>query len=213
MKYINLIILFFIYSFIGWLVEVLEGLINRRDLVNRGFLIGPYCPIYGFGGLAITFLLKKYENDFIVLFVMGSLICTILEYFASLILEKIFNTRWWDYRDKKIHLNGRVCLEVMTLFGIASLLFMKVVNPIIYRALLMPNELKMFLVVFMFIFFITDITITVKVLIDMKKRNMIEDEDITKKLNKRVKEIMSEKGYFTKRLLDAFPLLKSKTRR
>lgn len=213
MKYIDLIILFFIYSFIGWLAEVSEGVINRRDLVNRGFLIGPYCPIYGFGGLAITFFLKKYENDFIVLFVMGSLICSILEYFASLILEKIFNTRWWDYRDKKIHLNGRVCIEVMILFGIASLLFMKVVNPIIYKALLMPNKLKITLAIFMVIFFVTDIIITVKVLIDMKKENMIEDEDITKKLNKRVKEIMSEKGYFTKRLLNAFPLLKSKTRR
>lgn len=213
MGLINLVILFFLYSFIGWLIEVFEGIINRKEFVNRGFFIGPYCPIYGFGGLFISFLLKKYEYDYIALFVIGALICTILEYFTSLILEKIFNTRWWDYKDKKIHLNGRVCLEVMLLFGIATPIFIKIINPIILRSLVLPSKVKIFIFIIIILFFIVDLIISLKVLMDMRKNNMIDNKDITKKVNKRVKEVMKERGYFTKRLLNAFPLLRIKSKK
>lgn len=103
--------LFFIYAILGWIIETTLVSIEKRKFVNRGFLIGPYCPIYGFGGLAITILLKNYTKDPIVLFLMAVIICGTLEYFTSYIMEKIFKARWWDYSAKKYNINGRICLE------------------------------------------------------------------------------------------------------
>ena len=211
MRIIDIILLFFLYSFIGWLTEVLEGLINRKEFVNRGFLVGPICPIYGFGALFMIGLLKNNDN-FIIIFLLGSLVCTFLEYVTSLILEKIFNTRWWDYRDKKINFNGRVCLEVMIIFGIGSILLMKVMRPIVSKALLLPDKVKIVMVSIFLVLFLADIIMSCIVLKDMKKDNLINDEDITKKMNTRVKKALKEKGYFKNRVLNAFPLLKTKTR-
>ena len=111
-------LLFMTYAFLGWLMEVTLGLIQSKKFVNRGFLIGPYCPIYGFGGLLITFLLQKYVNDPIVLFFMALIICGILEYVTSYLMEKIFHARWWDYSNKKYNINGRVCLDTIIPFGL-----------------------------------------------------------------------------------------------
>ena len=79
-------LLFIIYAFCGWALEVLGKLIEKKRFINRGFLIGPYCPIYGFGALAITFLLKRYSDDAITLFIMAILVCGVLEYFTSYIM-------------------------------------------------------------------------------------------------------------------------------
>ena len=213
MKIINIIILFFLFSFIGWLIEVFEGIINRREFVNRGFLIGPYCPIYGFGALLMLYFLKRYENDYVAIFVFGSLICTILEFFTSLLLEKIFNTRWWDYRDKKINLNGRVCLESMVLFGIGALFLIKIINPLVSKCLLLPPKIKILLVITFIIGLIIDLVFSLSVIVDMKKNNIIKNIDITKVVNKRIKEVLLDKNYLRKRLLNAFPLLRLKSRR
>jgi len=105
--------LFFIYAILGWIIETTLVSIEKKKFVNRGFLIGPYCPIYGFGGLAITILLKNYTKDPIVLFLMAVIICACLEYFTSYIMEKLFKARWWDYSKKKYNINGRICLETI----------------------------------------------------------------------------------------------------
>ena len=88
--------LFMFYSIVGWIIEVIYTFITDKKIVNRGFLIGPYCPIYGVGCLLIIILLKKYTDDFIVLFIMSMLICSLLEYLTSYVMEKLFNARWWD---------------------------------------------------------------------------------------------------------------------
>ena len=85
-----LFLLFMTYSFIGWLMEVICKLIETKKIINRGFLIGPYCPIYGWGCLLITMLLNKYVDDPLVLFVMAIIICSILEYVTSYLMEKLF---------------------------------------------------------------------------------------------------------------------------
>ena len=89
-------LLFVFYSFLGWLMEVTQGYVRHKKFVNRGFLIGPYCPIYGYGAISMTLLLKGYANDPIVLFVMAIVICSILEYTTSFVMEKIFKIRWWE---------------------------------------------------------------------------------------------------------------------
>jgi len=87
----NYILLFLFYSFIGWLMEVCVSLVTKHRFVNRGFLIGPYCPIYGVGCLLITIFLSKYKDDILILFLLTIVICTILEYLTSFAMEKIFH--------------------------------------------------------------------------------------------------------------------------
>lgn len=123
------ILLFFTYSFAGWLMESVGGIINVKKFVNRGFLIGPYCPVYGFGVVAITLLLGKYTNDIPVLFILSTVICGTLEYATSYIMEKLFNARWWDYHNRKFNINGRICLETLIPFGIAGSLILCITNP------------------------------------------------------------------------------------
>ena len=89
-------LLFIIYSMIGWAIEVLLQFIEKKRLINRGFLIGPYCPIYGFGAVVMTLILDKYQDNLIILFGMSMLICTVLEYLTSYIMVKLFRARWWD---------------------------------------------------------------------------------------------------------------------
>ena len=87
---------FIIYSVIGYISEVIYCSFLQKKLVNRGFLFGPLCPIYGFGAVLTIYTLKEYLDDPIIVFVMGMLITSILEYFTSYIFEKIFNNKWWD---------------------------------------------------------------------------------------------------------------------
>ena len=130
MEYIGtLFLLFLVYSFIGWTIEVVGELIKHKKFVNRGFLIGPYCPIYGFGAIAITLNLTRYYNNLLVLFTMAILICGLLEYFTSFIMEKLFHARWWDYSNMKYNINGRICLETLVPFGILGVLIIQVLNP------------------------------------------------------------------------------------
>ena len=124
------VFLFFIYSFLGWLMEVIVGWIYRKKIVNRGFMIGPYCPIYGFGGTLITLVLSSYYDNPIVLFCVAIVICGLLEYFTSFVMEKVFKARWWDYSPKKYNINGRVCLETIVPFGLLGCLIIYVINPI-----------------------------------------------------------------------------------
>ena len=128
-------LLFFTYSVLGWIMEVTKTLIDKKKFVNRGFLIGPYCPIYGFGALLITFLLKKYTADPIALFIMAIVVCGILEYLTSYFMEKIFHARWWDYSQKKYNINGRVCLDTIIPFGLLGMFIMYVSNPFLIEKL------------------------------------------------------------------------------
>ena len=111
-------LLFLTYSVAGWCMEVVGKLIEKKKFINRGFLIGPYCPIYGTGAILITFLLKKYVPDPFALFVMAILVCGTLEYLTSYVMEKIYHARWWDYSQRKFNINGRVCLNTIIPFGL-----------------------------------------------------------------------------------------------
>lgn len=108
--------LFLLYSFIGWSIEVIGQLLEKHRFINRGFLVGPICPIYGWGCIAMILTLTKYKSDFFLLFAMAIVICSILEYFTSYFMEKLFHVRWWDYTRRKYNLNGRICAETMIPF-------------------------------------------------------------------------------------------------
>lgn len=110
---------FFIYSFLGWLYESFICSIPKRRFINRGFLNGPYCPIYGFGALLFIWLSSLTINP-IALFFLGGTTACLLEYFTSYVMEKIFHARWWDYRQRFLNLNGRVCFSGFVIFGLFS---------------------------------------------------------------------------------------------
>lgn len=129
---INLIERYFfwlvLYSIIGWVYECIVESIRQKKIVNRGFLNGPYCPIYGFGSLLDVVVLGWIENPF-VLFVTSAVLTCTLEYITSVVMEKLFNARWWDYYDFKFNINGRVCLLGAFAFGTLSLILVKFIHP------------------------------------------------------------------------------------
>ena len=142
--------LFIIYSVGGWIMECTLGVIQKHKFVNRGFLIGPYCPIYGCGGVLATLILSKYSEDLVVLFILGIVIFSILEYFTSYVLEKIFHARWWDYSNYRFNLNGRICLIGMLFFGILGVVVIRFVNPVLFGFLNNLND-KTFDILFIFL--------------------------------------------------------------
>ena len=111
-------LIFIIFSVVGWISEVLYvGIFHEHKFVNRGFLHGPICPVYGFGGLVILILPSSLYSTWIPLFFSSMIMCTLVEYFVSWIMEKMFHARWWDYSHYKFHINGRICLLNSVLFG------------------------------------------------------------------------------------------------
>ena len=207
--------LFFIYAILGWIIETTLVSIEKRKFVNRGFLIGPYCPIYGFGGLAITILLKNYTKDPIVLFLMAVIICGILEYFTSYIMEKIFKARWWDYSAKKYNINGRICLETVVPFGILGCLVMYVLNPITFKYLnMLSNSMLNIISAICFTIFITDNIVSYNVISSFTKTvktiNVGKIKDNTEEITKKVREVLIGKSFFNKRLMEAYPNLQAK---
>ena len=110
---------FIIYSFFGWLWESIITSIPQKRFVNRGFLNGPYCPIYGCGALLFIFVTNPIKDP-VLRFLAGGILACALEYITSWTLEKIFHARWWDYAPRRFNLNGRICLEGFILFGIGA---------------------------------------------------------------------------------------------
>ena len=118
-----------VYAFIGWCSECVYCSIYQKHFVNRGFLNGPICPIYGFGALTVILLLMPFKSNPIIVFLLGILITSILEYFTSFILEKLFHAKWWDYSSYPYNINGRVCLKNSFLFGIMCLIGIYLIHP------------------------------------------------------------------------------------
>lgn len=203
-------LLFMIYSVIGWCMEVTCKLIQYKRFINRGFLIGPYCPIYGYGAILITILLKKYIYDPWVLFVMAILVCGTLEYLTSFFMEKIFKARWWDYSQRKFNLNGRVCFGTIIPFGILGLFIMYVSNPFLLEKLeLIPEVWLNWISGILFTIYIVDNIVSTFVIRYVKKAELIAGKDLdnTEEMTTKVKEILENKSVLHRRLVKAYPTL------
>lgn len=206
----KLFLIYMFYSFLGWVIEVIDLYFIEHKFVNRGFLIGPYCPIYGKSVLLISYLLKRYLDKPIVLFIMSMLICTIVEYLGSYILEKVFKTRWWDYSHKKFNINGRVCLENIILFGVGATIVMYGINPSIVNVINnIPNNLLVILSVMIFILYFLDNIISLKIILHFSGTSKDLKNDNTEVVTKYVKEeIKKQNKKLYNRLLNSFPKLK-----
>ncbi len=204
-------LLFIIYSFIGWVIEVIYILITKKSLTNRGFLVGPYCPIYGVGALFIVIFLSKYSNYPIGLFVLAIVACSILEYATSYIMEKAFKARWWDYTNNKFNINGRICLETMIPFGIIACLVVYIINPFILKVFSdLPSVLLSVLAIVFAFIFISDLITSFNIINNFKKTvKVVSMEDRTGDINKYIKRTLLKKSFFYRRLINAFPKSKA----
>ena len=202
------IMLFFIYSLAGWLVEVIPATIREKKFVDRGFLVGPYCPIYGCGVILITLLLQKYADDILVTFFMSIIICGTLEYLTSYIMEKIFKARWWDYSNNKFNINGRICLETLVPFGIGGVLVLFVFNPFLEKIINLIPGLALHIVTgILCVLFLIDCIVSLKIILNLKEMTK-ELKDNTAEISDKVKKIILNKLGPYKRLVNAFPKVK-----
>jgi len=180
--------LFIIYAFLGWTMECTLGLIQKRKFVNRGFLIGPYCPIYGVGVVSVTLLLSRFSNNIILLFILSTILCGVLEYFTGYIMEKLFNARWWDYSDSKFNINGRVCLDTLIPFGIICVLVISFANPwILSKLYLIPENVLHYIVATLFVIYLLDTCISFKIILNFKNITK-QAKDNTEEISKKVRE-------------------------
>ncbi len=200
-----LFILFIMYSFFGWCMEVIVCFFDEKKIINRGFLIGPLCPIYGVGVTLIHLLLYRYMDDPLVLFVMAVLVCSILEYFTGYIMEKMFKARWWDYSHKKFNINGRICLDNLVAFGVLGLLVMYVLNPFFINILSkIPYLILHIISIFILVLLICDLVVSFKVISGFKNVAKSMKKDNTDEITKKVRELLLKRGGLYKRLILAF---------
>lgn len=194
---------FIIYSFIGWIIEIIALFRTEKRFINRGFLIGPYCPIYGCGALILIYVMSNYKTP-IDLFLMFSIYASILEYSASYFMEKLFNARWWDYSHMKYNLNGRVCLLNAILFGVLGVVMGYFVNPFVMDILYSISDTTLMIISsIILIAFIADLIVSFKIVSKLKKNFIIKNKDVTEDVNSQVSKLISKN-----RILKAFPSLR-----
>ncbi len=193
--------------------EILVG-IKEKKIVDRGFLIGPVCPIYGCGAILITIVLAKYHSDIPVLFILATVLGACLEYFTSYMMEKIFKVRWWDYSHDKYNLNGRICLKASLGFGALGVLMVHFTNPFFISLInKIPHTIQSFIVVILAILIIIDFIISFNVVSKIKKVGLTGAKDATDEITARVRNALKNKSVLTKRLINAFPNLKIKIKK
>src|SRR5574344_3159072 len=128
----HLFLMFLIFAFIGWSCEEVYVSIGQRKLVKRGMLYGPICPIYGFGGIIMLWL-YPWRDTWFKLFFASMFLTSVLEYFVSWLLERLFHAKWWDYSKNPFNLNGRVCLLNSILFGLLGIAEWHYIEPFVYN--------------------------------------------------------------------------------
>lgn len=199
---------FIIYSIMGYFLEVTSILVGEKKLtLNRGFLIGPYLPIFGIGALIALYPLEKYENDLFVLFIASFLLCGILEYVTSYLMERLYGFRWWDYSKKKYNINGRICLKNLLFFGIVSVLLVKYVNPFVNNILESIDKDILFAgTMIIAVMFLLDVIVSMIIANQLKHKLVINKiMDSTKEIKAEVKKTLENSNIFIRRILRSFP--------
>ena len=167
----QIVFMFFIYAFLGWCSEVAYAAIRTGKFVNRGFLNGPICPIYGFGLVAVILLLSPIEDNLILLFLASILITSLLEFLTGWVLEKIFHMKWWDYSEKKFNVGGYICLEFSLIWGFSAVFILEIVHPLIFKFIsTFPHGIGVFLMYLSFIGTMADLISTVAAINKLQKR-------------------------------------------
>lgn len=172
---------FMIYAFLGWCLEVVYVGLNSGKFVNRGFLNGPYCPIYGFGVLIVITLLSPLQNNLLLLFIGSVLLTSALEFLTGLVLEKIFSRKWWDYSDVPFNLMGYICLKFSIFWGLGCMFVVKIFHPYILVVVrLIPMSFGLFLLLVSVGWLLLDFAATIDLAWDEKKNLRVLEKSAEK---------------------------------
>lgn len=164
-------LLFFFYSAGGWLLESIYCSIGEKRIINRGFLTGPLCPIYGTAALVMTILIyNPFKDRPLIIFLLGIVLCDIVEYLTSYIMEKLFSARWWDYTYEFLNIKGRICLKHTLYWGIISVAFVRVLHPAVENLYAKINgEYLIYILVAVLAVFTLDVINAVRKALDIRK--------------------------------------------
>lgn len=138
--YYFLFLSFIVYAFLGWTLEVLYHIYKQRRFINRGFLYGPICPIYGFSAVLFILVLNPFKDNIILVFIIGSLIASIMELITGYVLDLLFNTKWWDYSNEKYNFKGYVCARFSIYWGFIAIVFTQLIHPQVYKIIYFINN-------------------------------------------------------------------------
>lgn len=189
----DLCFFFVIYSIAGWIIEVVFHAVVKGVIVNRGFLNGPVCPVYGFGMISVILIynLIGSDNTFVV-FLEGVVFTTLIELIAGFILDKCFHARWWDYSKMPLNLNGYICAGFSLIWGLAVVFVVKLVHVFIYNVTsgLIPEKFGWPILIAVYAVYILDATVTVLTLIGLNKK--LEELDRISASIKRVSDRMTD---------------------
>ncbi|MCB6200725.1 putative ABC transporter permease [Extibacter muris] len=165
------ILYFFTYGFLGWCTEVAYATTKQHKFVNRGFLNGPICPIYGIGvGVVVQFLTPVREN-LILLYITSTILVTLIEWVTGLLMDKIFHHKWWDYSGQPLNIGGYVCLLFSLVWGAACVLIVKIIHPLIHKGLsLLPTAAGIILIAVLGAVLISDIYVTASGILKLNRR-------------------------------------------
>lgn len=170
-NFYELVWIFIIYAFLGWCTEVSYAALDTGKFVNRGFLNGPYCPIYGCGVVIVVAILTPLKENFLILFAGSFLLTSVLEFITGFLLEKVFHNKWWDYSNKPFNIMGYVCLKFSIYWGLACTFIMDIVHPIIYKAITsIPFVVGVILLVIIMTGFTIDLCVTVSTILKFNRQ-------------------------------------------
>ena len=206
---VDLILLFFVYSLLGWCIEVTLKYFEFHRFINRGFFTGPILPIYGSGAALITLVVDKlspFESAYGTTFALSFVICGTLEYLTSYCMEKRFHARWWDYSQKPMNLHGRVWIGNLVLFGLGGVAIIHIINPLLYRAfdatVFIAKEIAAGILLAVFT---ADYILSHFVLKLVKIGVESSEADNTEEISREVYLLLSDRSVFHKRFADAYP--------
>lgn len=187
--------IFLIYAFLGWCSEVAFAAVNKGKFVNRGFLNGPVCPIYGFGMLIVVTALWGLKGNLILLFLGSAALTTALEFVTGWVLEKFFHDKWWDYSDMPFNIKGYICLKFTVLWGLAASFVVGAVHRFVYMIIIKTPIVPGLILLSVFAAaFITDFVITVIELAKLPKKlgALLEAEKALKAISDKIGENISD---------------------
>ena len=187
-------LLFIVWSFIGWAIEVCAHALKMGEYSNRGFLSMPICPIYGFGVLIVLLVLEPVKDNLALLFFGSMVLTSALEFFIGFIMEQFFHDKWWDYSENPFNIKGYICLEFSLVWGAACVLVVDVIHPMIFKLICaIPEKLSLWLMVFFTAVLISDAVITLWNMLKLPKRLRAIDE--LEKAMTAVSDAIGEKVY------------------
>ena len=211
MTFIKIYICFFIYSIIGWIWEsFLCSSVELKKLVNRGFFLGPYCPIYGLGA-TLSYLLLRDIGSATLIFILASIVSCTIEYIVGYILEKMFKDRWWNYDNYPFQLHGRVCLYGLVIFGLANVVIVKFSTPFLMFSLsIIKDSILIGLAISISLVSFVDLIITISARKKLNKRLSNIHERLEEKADIYFENMTNSSAFSNEYLLERGKILRNK---